>query len=136
MTLTNTRQTHTVERVAHFQQLAQGTSDPTLSFSPSNLITHIQDFINRGDAEIHQLRADRRPGRPTSTREDRLAQRKAAETLEFASGFWLPDMANARNVEMLGQWNGEWVALATMGFARVSDSGVVHESSFPPKGMS
>ncbi len=83
-----------------------------------------------------KLNAERRPGRPPSTREDLLRQRQSLDEKEFVSGYWMPDLQDAKNLVALQDWTGDWVSLSTLKFVRISQDGVVHESSFPPKGQS
>lgn len=106
---------------------------------PADLVAFLRSnrFIARSDPELNSLSSARRPGRPTSTREERLSQRRTTESAEHASGFWLPDLRDADVVAKLREWNGDWVALAALGsFCRVDTKGEVRESLFPPRGGS
>ena len=96
----------------------------------------IDDFLGRDDEELATLQAERRAGRPPSTRETLLKQNQAMEQGEYASGFWVPDLQDVENLQQLKKWNGEWSGLPTLKFARISKDGVRRESSFPPKGLS
>ncbi|KAL9018542.1 MAG: hypothetical protein Q9185_004144 [Variospora sp. 1 TL-2023] len=100
----------------------------------------IQDLINiylaRDSTELSTLQASRRPGRPTSTREDTLKQQRDAEAKEYTSGLWLPDMEDPKMVAKLRDWSGEWMNLNTLRFVRLKQDGTRHASSFPPKGQS
>lgn len=82
------------------------------------------------------LKAERRPGRPSSNREDLLKQKIATEDREFDTGFWIPDMHDVANRKQLQIWNGEWSALNTLRFVRVTRTGEIKESSFPPSKFS
>jgi len=110
-------------------------SGSTSKSSLHSFIT-LYSFIHRGDEEIQQLKSERRPGRPTSLREERLSQRRTSEEQEYSSGFWVADLLSQSTVAALRDWNGEWVALATLTFKRITNQGVLIESSFPPKGRS
>lgn len=99
-----------------------------------NLTYH--SYVQRDDEEVAKLEAERRPGRPRSTREDLLKQRIAMEEREYEGGFWIPDMSDTANLELLRNWNGEWTSLNTLKYVRLSKNGVKHDSSFPPKGQS
>lgn len=92
--------------------------------------------ISRHDEEFAELKGQRRSGRPASTREDLLKQSKAAEEREYDSGFWIPDMQDEDNLAILRTWNGEWTALNTFKYVRLSRDGTVQISNFPPKGLS
>lgn len=96
----------------------------------------IEDFLGRDDEELLKLKAERRAGRPASTRQTLLEQARAQEQGEYASGFWVPDLEDAANLKKLKEWNGQWSGLAILKFARISKEGFKKESSFPPKGMS
>jgi translation machinery-associated protein 16 len=96
----------------------------------------IEDFLGRDDEELANLQAERRAGRPPSTRETLLKQNQAVEQGEYASGFWVPDLENVENLQKLKEWSGHWSGLATLRFARISKDGHKRESSFPPKGLS
>lgn len=93
-------------------------------------------YLARDSTELSTLQASRRPGRPTSTREDTLKQQRNAEAKEYVSGLWLPDMEDRETVEKLKDWSGEWMNLNTLRFVRVKQDGTRHASSFPPKGQS
>ncbi|KZF21833.1 hypothetical protein L228DRAFT_269287 [Xylona heveae TC161] len=118
-------------RVAFFQEIANQT-DKLLDVPGMQKL--IERFIHRDDEELSRLKKERRPGRPSSTREDMLKQRMAQEEKEWESGFWMPDMADAINMEKLRNWNQEWASLSPMLFVRINRAGVRHESSFPPRG--
>ena len=56
--------------------------------------------------------------------------------MEYESGYWLPKLADQDNLKKLHDWDGTWASLATVQFVRISAKGDVHESAFPPKGLS
>ena len=93
-------------------------------------------YLSRHNEEIAELRSQRRPGRPSSTREDLLQQFIMTEYREYDGGFWIPHMQDEGNLRMLREWNGEWTALSTLKYVRLSKDGTLKESSFPPKGLS
>jgi len=93
-------------------------------------------YVQRDYEEVSKLEAERRPGRPRSTREDLLKQRIAKEEREYEGGFWIPDMSDTVKLELLRNWNGEWTSLNTLKYVRLTKNGVKHDSSFPPKGQS
>ena len=138
-----------MQRIAYFQgaaKAAEGTIDdeqvnsliqrfifPLYSGIPPLILA---SYIQRNDDELAKFKSERRPGRPRSNREDRLKQLISTEEREFEGGFWIPDMTDARNIELLQNWNGEWTSLNLLKYVRLSKSGARHESSFPPKGQS
>lgn len=52
------------------------------------------------------------------------------------AGFWVPDLRDGGNLEVLRGWNGEWTSLSRLGFLRIRRDGGWSGSSFPPKGES
>lgn len=96
----------------------------------------IEDYVGRDDEELAKIKADRRPGRPPSTRQNLLEITQKQEQDEYASGFWVPDLEDEANLRKLKEWNGQWPQLSTLRFCRMSKEGFKRESSFPPKGMS
>ncbi len=93
-------------------------------------------YLSRHDEELAEVKSQRRPGRPSSTREDLLQQFMTTEDREYNAGFWIPDMEDEENLRKLREWNGEWTAMNTLGFVRLSRDGTIKQSSFPPKGLS
>lgn len=93
-------------------------------------------YLGRHDEEIEQLKTERRPGRPSSNREDLLRQQLAIEDREHSTGFWLPDMEDNENLELLRNWNGEWTSLGNFKYVRLTRAGTKSPSKFPPKGQS
>ena len=96
----------------------------------------LNSYVGRGDEELAELKAQRRPGRPSSAREDLLKQRVAMEGNEYKTGYWLPDMRDEKNLEQLRSWIGDWASLGSIKFVRLSRDGTIKQSSFPPKGQS
>lgn len=96
----------------------------------------IQRYLGRHDEELEQLKSERRPGRPSTNREDLLRQQLAIEDREHSAGFWLPDMEDDENLELLRNWNGKWTSLSNFKYVRLTRAGTVTPSRFPPKGQS
>ncbi|KAL5113223.1 translation machinery-associated protein 16 [Pleosporales sp. CAS-2024a] len=124
---------HYLLRIKSFQSYTTEHESP---LSISEIQAMIEDYLGRDDEEVLKLKAERRPGRPASTRQTLLEQNQATEQGEYASGFWVPDLENRENLKKLKEWTGQWAGLATLKFARISREGVKKESSFPPKGLS
>ena len=93
-------------------------------------------YLSRHDEELAKLKGQRRPGRPSSTREDLLKQSMATEDREYNSGFWIPDMQDEGSLAILQGWNGDWTSLNTIKYVRLSRDGLLQTSNFPPKGLS
>ncbi|TKA43667.1 hypothetical protein B0A54_05450 [Friedmanniomyces endolithicus] len=96
----------------------------------------ITEFLKRNDEEIEQLKAERRVGRPPSTRFTMLEQEKRVEGKEYESGFWVPNLRDEETLTRLDGWRGDWISLANLRFLRVDAGGLVTESQFPPRGAS
>ena len=93
-------------------------------------------YLARDEEELSQLKAERRPGRPSSNREDLLKQRMQTEEREFNAGYWIPDLQDDKSLAALREWSGDWENLNTLKFVRLAKGGRKTESSFPPKGQS
>ena len=93
-------------------------------------------YLNGDNEELKILQADRRPGRPSTAKEDLLKQRMEMEEREYNAGYWVPDMEAESNLAALREWSGEWENLNSLKFIRVTKGGHRTESSFPPKGKS
>ncbi|KAF2738221.1 hypothetical protein EJ04DRAFT_541422 [Polyplosphaeria fusca] len=120
-------------RIKYFQTCAQ---EHESTFSTEESHAMIEGYLQRENEELAALKADRRAGRPPSTRETLLKQNQESEKGEFASGFWIPDLEDEHNVGKLKDWSGQWSNLSTMNFVRITKDGAKHPSAFPPKGLS
>ena len=99
---------------------------------PSEHTDSLHSFVKRDQEELDQLKAERRPGRPASSRQDLLSQLIETEQQEYASGFWVPDMLDEANVKALREWSGVWGAMNQLKYCRVAQDGTVKASDFPP----
>ncbi|MCJ1429195.1 hypothetical protein MMC29_007108 [Sticta canariensis] len=122
-----------LHRVAFFQGAAKVATGP---MEVENIQILIQRYLGRHDEEIEQIKSERRPGRPSSNREDLLRQQLAIEDREYSAGFWLPDMEDGQNLELVRNWNGEWTSLSNLKYVRLTRAGTKSPSRFPPKGQS
>ena len=136
-------------RVAFFQGVAKAAEGPLEVERISGLLQRsvvrlrclgsmltLNSYLARGEEELNELKAQRRKGRPASSRQDMLQQRAATEENEYVTGFWIPDMQQVKNLEQIRLWNGEWASLNNIKFVRLSKDGMIKQSSFPPKGES
>ncbi|TPX18145.1 uncharacterized protein E0L32_002654 [Thyridium curvatum] len=98
--------------------------------SQTNLLT---SFLLH-DEEFEAVKKARRPGRPASAREDLLKLKIATLEKEYKNGLLLPELTTEDNVALLERWEGSWTYLTTLAWVRISESGTVSPSSFPPKG--
>jgi translation machinery-associated protein 16 len=122
-----------LERIAFFQDNLPETLHPMDMEAIQSLIS---TYLARNNEEIEQLKAERRPGRPPSTRLTLLEQLRDGEGKEYDSGFWMPNLQDEETLVKLDGWKGEWIGLANLRFVRVMAGGTTKESQFPPRGAS
>ena len=122
-----------IDRVFFFQERLPETLHP---MAMEEIQAIVQEYLSRNEEEVSELKAERRPGRPASTRQTLLEQQMQAEGKEFESGFWLPNLRDEETLVKLDKWKGDWVGLAVMRFVRLDKRGGEMESQFPPRGAS
>ncbi|KAI4730710.1 hypothetical protein E4T49_01450 [Aureobasidium sp. EXF-10728] len=108
--------------------------DPLRPLTDDEVHHVIAKYLGREDEALAALKAERRPGRPKSTKQTILEQQQDQEQKEYESGLWIPDMQNEATLTKLRNWKGEWIALSPLTYVRVDKSGSKKESAFPPKG--
>ncbi|KAI5776864.1 translation machinery-associated protein 16 [Geopyxis carbonaria] len=96
------------------------TKDATGPLEKDEIRALIASWIAREDHELQRYIKERRPGRPQGAKHLALQHRIEAETEEFRTGFWMPDIGDAINVEMLKRWDGTVGSLAQVKFTRVA----------------
>ncbi|WFC98499.1 translation machinery-associated protein 16 [Malassezia yamatoensis] len=79
-------------------------------------------YLERHDAELEELRAEQRPGRPKSKQLMELQSLKEKEKREYYEGMDVPDLMNEINVAILREWQGDPQALHLFRFIRVSSA--------------
>jgi len=119
------------ERIAFFKDNLPDTLHP---MELPQIQEIIRQYLDRHDVEVADLKAERRVGRPASTRQTLLEQAREMERKEYESGFWAPDMREDETLLKLDAYGGDWLSLSNMRFIRVDVNGNVHESQFPPRG--
>lgn len=122
-----------IDRVEYCRENLPDTLHP---FEVPEIQKLIAEYLTRYDEELEQLKAERRAGRPPSTRQTLIEQARDLEKKEYESGFWVPNLQDAEVLQKLEKWSGDWLGLATLRFTRVDASGNVKESQFPPRGSS
>lgn len=122
-----------LERVAFFQDNLPETLHP---LDVERVRALIEEYLARNNEELEQLNAERRPGRPPSTRFTLLEQLRDVEKKEYAGGFWMPNLQDAETLVNLDAWKGDWISLGNLRFVRVHEGSAVKESQFPPRGAS
>lgn len=93
-------------------------------------------YLGRSETELTEIQAQRRPGRPPSTREGQLKEQMKVDHKEYDIGFWIPEARDIPSAELLTRWNGQWGALSALKFIRLSRDGACRSSKFPPSGES
>ncbi|KAF2121816.1 translation machinery-associated protein 16 [Lophiotrema nucula] len=121
-------------RVKYFQTCAESRGWGTFTTPETQIL--IDGYLQRDNEELAAIQAERRPGRPPSTRETLLKQAQAQEQGEYISGYWVPHLEDAETLKQLKDWSGQWSGLNQLKFIRVTKEGVRKESAFPPKGLS
>lgn len=119
-----------MDRIAFFQNAAKAEKT---AFSISQAQALIERYLQRDQERLSALKSERRQGRPPNPREQLLMHKIANDEREYVAGFWIPDMEDQKNVELLAVWSGEWVGLNVIKFVRLSRSGNKINASFPPQ---
>ncbi|KAK9453942.1 hypothetical protein V1511DRAFT_518314 [Dipodascopsis uninucleata] len=92
-------------------------------FTEMEMKGFIEEFIARDDQELDKLKSERRPGRPTSTRQDYLQARRDLEAEEYATGFYSPNLLEQGNVDLFRRWNMEYSGIGLLKYVRISKEG-------------
>lgn len=115
------------------------------------MLTHLR-FVHQYDEDYDSVKKTRRPGRAAGAREDLLKMKIEALEKEYQHGFctldtirlqllrfWLltepqvlPDLSKQENIDLLNRWEGAWAFLASLSWIRLSKTGNVRPSNFPP----
>ena len=122
-----------IDRVAFFQDRLPEMLHP---LELEKVQALVGEYLHRNDEELEHLKAERRPGRPPSTRQTLLEEQGRLEQREHESGFWLPNLQDEETLVKLDGWKRDWIGLGIMRFTRIDKSGGVKESQFPPRGAS
>jgi translation machinery-associated protein 16 len=133
ITPTNHVSLHPVNRILFLQDHIP---DPQRPMTDAEVHKVIAAYLHREDDLLATLKAERRAGRPKSTRHTLLEQQRDQEQKEYESGFWIPNMQDDNNLTKLRNWKGEWISLSCLGYVRVEKAGSIKDSAFPPSGAS
>lgn len=118
-----------------FQELCSR-SGAIEAFTIEGLHRAVEEYLAIKMKEASEVKAKRRPEKPTSTTEDMIMHALSAGIKEFESGFWIPDLFSTKNIELLLSWDGQWAGLNSIAFCRLSKDNTVRASKFPPTGKS
>lgn len=89
-------------------------------FLMEQMKSFIERYISRHDEELKELKDQRRPGRPPTSRQLLLEVTVENERQVYATGFRIPDLNNKETVERLKLWNGTSGGTTVMKFIHVS----------------
>ncbi|KAK4242867.1 translation machinery-associated protein 16 [Achaetomium macrosporum] len=120
-------------RVAFFQDFVREHGNKPLGLQA--IQSKIHEFVRQHDGEYEEAKKARRPGRPPSTREDLLKMKIFALEKEYRDGFYMPDLSTETNVQLLSRFEGSWSYLTNLAWVKISASGTVKPSSFPPQSL-
>ncbi|CDF91071.1 probable TMA16-Protein putative involved in cytoplasmic ribosome function [Zygosaccharomyces bailii ISA1307] len=118
------RKSYELARVKYIQDLIN--SEPLKDkkiFSYEELSSFLQDFIQRDNEELEELKKNRRKNRPPSNRQLLLQQKLDREMEEFEKGFLAPDLTHEKNVTTLRNWNGSFGSINSLKTVRVNNKG-------------
>ena len=93
-----------LESLRFFQAAIQNRGNS--SFLMEEIKIFIESYLSRFDEELSTLRLDRRPGRPPTTRQQKLEQQLETDKQLYQTGFRVPDIRDKKTVENLRNWNG------------------------------
>ncbi|PQE32406.1 translation machinery-associated 16 protein [Rutstroemia sp. NJR-2017a WRK4] len=124
-----------LERAHYFQEAVRNNGVQPLEIDAIHSL--IKTFVHQHDEELSELKKERRSGRPASTKEDLLKIKIAADEKEYEKGFYLPDLTDIDTVMALDRWeDSAWAYLSTLKWVRLSSSGLIQQTKFPPTGDS
>lgn len=104
-------------------------------FSHEELTAFLQEFIQRDNKELKELKKNRRKNRPPSNRQIMLEQKLDREIAEFEIGFLAPDLSDEKNVTILRNWNGTFGSINSLKTIRLNRKGeqvIGGNASFTP----
>ncbi|SCU79733.1 LAFA_0B05270g1_1 [Lachancea sp. 'fantastica'] len=120
--LHNERKSHELSRVKFLQDVVNmDTFKDRETFTLEEMLLFANQFIGRDDEELDELKKKRRSNRPPSNRQVALQQRRDTEVKELQSGFLVPDLTEAANVEFLRRWNQTFGSMNTLQQIRIND---------------
>ncbi|GJE90969.1 translation machinery-associated protein 16 domain-containing protein [Phanerochaete sordida] len=93
-------------------------------FSLEDIHTIVRDvWLTRYDSMLEEEKAQRRPGRPKSTKEQKIEELKLREAEEYRTGFQVIDLTEPANVALFKQWDQKAPSyIKQLRFIRISSS--------------
>lgn len=115
------RKSYELARVKYLQDVTNSeTFKERDTFSLEETVIFLQEFIQRDNEELEELKKNRRSNRPPSNRQLLLQQKYEREMEEFKKGFLCPDLTDKHNVTLLRNWNGSFGGLNAFKTIRVN----------------
>jgi len=118
-----------LNRISWFKEHLPDTLHP---FDLPQFQAIVEEYLTHMDEEINALQAERRSGRPATTRQQLLELAKDNEKKEYRSGLWVPNLQDEQTLLKLDAWEYDWLSLGNMEFVRIDDEGAIKEAQFPP----
>jgi translation machinery-associated protein 16 len=126
-----------VVRIGYFKVATKDAKEPLSTFQVRDLVEKyaqsraseferhllmilLPRWVHRNDEELSRMQRERRPGRPSSTKEDQLKLKIDREMEEYRTGFYMPDLQDWTNIEWLQRWDGNVGGLAQIRFTRIT----------------
>ncbi|KAG7191722.1 uncharacterized protein KQ657_002858 [Scheffersomyces spartinae] len=82
----------------------------------------IESFLARFDDELEEMKKDKRPGRPVSTKQKILQEKINHDKQLYQTGIRFPDISDPHTVERIRLWNGSSGGTTVMKFVFISKS--------------
>lgn len=120
-----------INRVSFFRDsIKEGNHSRPLSLDVIQGI--VQSFVHQHDEEYEEAKSARRPGRPSSSKEDLLKARVVKLEKEYQTGIYMPDLTSSANLDAFDRWEGSYAFLAGLSWVKFLPSGEMKPASFPP----
>lgn len=80
----------------------------------------IESFLARFDDELEQMKKEKRPGRPVSTKQKILEEKVKHDRQLYETGLRFPDISDSHTVDRIRLWNGSTGGTTVMKFTFIS----------------
>lgn len=106
----------------HFQESIA--DSPKETFLIGEIVNFTKIWIEKDDAELAEIDANRRPGRPLSSKHQLMKEKRKHEQQLFETGIRVPDLTKRETVLHLRNWNGTSGAVSGWSFRVITDKSV------------
>ncbi|KAK0713013.1 translation machinery-associated protein 16 [Lasiosphaeria miniovina] len=120
-----------IARVTYFQEAVRQNDNKPLTLEA--IQAKISEFVHQFDQEYETMKKARRAGRAPGPKEDMLKLRIATLQKEYQNGYYLPDLTNENNLQVLDRWDKSWTYLANLAWVKITTTGIVKPTLFPPQ---